>query len=37
MSYPASPIGADFKDSDSLPWTINLSGEYTPLVPGVKT
>jgi hypothetical protein len=37
MSYPAFPIGADFQYPDSLPWAITLSGEYTPLVPGVKT
>jgi LruC domain-containing protein len=41
-SYPTLPIGmdddidGDFKDSDGLPWAINLSGQYSPPLPGVK-
>ena len=41
-SYPTLPIGSnddidgDFKDTEGLPWAINLSGQYAPPLPGVK-
>jgi LruC domain-containing protein len=41
-SYPTLPIGAaddidgNFKNPNGFPWAINISGEYTPPLPGIK-